>query len=98
MPEKLFGDEVRIRQIIVNLLTNAVKYTKEGAVIVWFGWERIDEDQALLKISVQDTGIGIRKEDMNRLFDLLNVWMKEKIVILKELALALRLQNIWLNL
>ena len=69
MPEKLFGDEVRIRQIIVNLLTNAVKYTKEGAVIVWFGWERIDEDQALLKISVQDTGIGIRKEDMDRLFD-----------------------------
>lgn len=69
MPDKLFGDEVRIRQIIVNLLTNAVKYTKEGAVIVWFGWERIDEDQALLKISVQDTGIGIRKEDMDRLFD-----------------------------
>lgn len=69
MPEKLYGDEVRIRQIIVNLLTNAVKYTKEGAVIVWFGWERIDEEQMLLKISVQDTGIGIRKEDMGRLFD-----------------------------
>lgn len=69
IPEKLYGDEVRIRQIIVNLLTNAVKYTQEGAVIVWFGWERIDEEQMLLKISVQDTGIGIHKEDIGRLFD-----------------------------
>lgn len=69
IPEKLYGDEVRIRQIIVNLLTNAVKYTQEGAVIVWFGWEKIDEEQMLLKISVQDTGIGIHKEDIGRLFD-----------------------------
>lgn len=69
IPGKLYGDEVRIRQIIVNLLTNAIKYTEKGSVTIRLDWERMKENRMLLKISVQDTGIGIRKEDISRLFD-----------------------------
>lgn len=68
IPRRLFGDEVRIRQIMVNLLTNAIKYTKEGSVTLSLNWERIEEKKLLLKISVEDTGIGIAKEDKERLF------------------------------
>ena len=68
MPSVLFGDEMRIRQIIMNLLSNACKYTREGQVKLAVGGEKKD-DVFLLKISVADTGIGIKEEDMNRLFD-----------------------------
>lgn len=68
IPDELYGDEVRIRQVMVNLLNNAVKYTRTGTV--WFRVEKeeIQEKQIMLKIAVQDTGIGIKEEDMGRLF------------------------------
>ncbi len=69
MPAFLYGDEVRIRQIIMNLLTNAVKYTKDGSVRLTFGCEEIDEDHITLIISVKDTGIGISEENQKYLFD-----------------------------
>lgn len=68
VPSVLFGDEMRIRQIIMNLLSNACKYTREGQVKLIVNGERKD-NFFLLKISVADTGIGIKEEDMNRLFD-----------------------------
>lgn len=68
IPKRLLGDEVRIRQIMVNLLTNAIKYTKEGSVKLSVKWERIEEKKMLLKISVEDTGIGITKENQEKLF------------------------------
>ena len=68
IPNNLFGDEVRIRQIIVNLLTNAIKYTEEGLVMLTADWESVDEENMYLIVSVKDTGIGIKKENMDLLF------------------------------
>ena len=69
IPAFLYGDEVRIRQIIMNLLTNAVKYTKDGSVRLIFGHEKIDEHNIRLIVSVKDTGIGISEENQKYLFD-----------------------------
>ena len=70
MPHLLHGDEVRIKQIITNILTNAAKYTEQGSVTFSVTYERIDgePDSILLKVSVKDTGIGIKPEDMSKLF------------------------------
>ena len=69
LPRVLYGDDVRMKQIVTNLLTNAVKYTPQGSVKLNITYERQSGDGLLLKISVQDTGIGIRKEDMGKLFE-----------------------------
>lgn len=68
IPRLLSGDETHIRQIIVNLLTNAVKYTNEGTVTITVGGER-SEGGYILDVSVKDTGIGIAKENLDTLFD-----------------------------
>lgn len=68
MPRRLLGDEIRIRQIMVNLLTNGIKYTESGTVSLFMDYEEIDEEQILLKIEVQDTGRGITEEDQKKLF------------------------------
>ena len=66
-PHLLFGDEIRIRQCALNLLTNAVKYTKTGSVTLTVGYEEVDTEKIRLKFTVADTGIGIKPEDMERL-------------------------------
>ncbi len=66
-PHLLFGDEIRVRQCALNLLTNAVKYTEKGSVTLTVGYEELDTDKILLKVSVSDTGIGLKPEDMERL-------------------------------
>ncbi len=68
IPRQLMGDRIRIQQIITNLVTNAVKFTKEGCVYLSIKYEKKSEKEILLKIFVQDTGIGIKKEDMGKLF------------------------------
>ena len=67
IPCGLIGDEVCIKQIIINLMTNAVKFTHSGAVTLSVS-HIVQEDSIILKISVEDTGIGITEEDLNRLF------------------------------
>ncbi|MCH5257811.1 MAG: response regulator [Lachnospiraceae bacterium] len=69
MPGTLYGDDVRVKQIIVNLLTNAVKYTPKGSVKLNASYENQVEDMITLIVSVQDTGIGIKEEDMGKLFE-----------------------------
>ena len=69
VPETLFGDEVRIKQILINLLNNAVKYTKEGSISLHMECETTDNENVLLKIVVSDTGIGIKPEALPFLFD-----------------------------
>ena len=69
LPDGLYGDEVRVRQVVTNLLTNAVKYTDAGSVRLSVRQgEAAGEERVDLVVSVQDTGIGIRREDMDRLF------------------------------
>ena len=68
IPHLLFGDEIRIKQCITNILSNAVKYTEEGGCTLNIGYEKADEDAIMLNVSVKDTGIGIKEEDMEKLF------------------------------
>ena len=68
-PVHLHGDDVRLRQIITNILTNAVKYTPEGKVTLAVSGKKVSSGAVQLYVSVKDTGIGIKEEDIGRLFD-----------------------------
>lgn len=68
MPRMLFGDELRIKQVILNILTNAVKYTEAGKVSFQMDYEKLDAERILLKVSVKDTGIGLKPEEKDKLF------------------------------
>ncbi|MCR5387814.1 MAG: response regulator, partial [Lachnospiraceae bacterium] len=69
LPKTLYGDEMRISQIIINLLNNAIKYTEKGKVGFEIGFKPGEnEKQILLCITVKDSGIGIKDEDMAKLF------------------------------
>ena len=68
-PCNLYGDDVRLHQIIINILTNAVKYTHEGSVTLRIRWKSAgDGKKILLIVSVEDTGIGISDENKEKLF------------------------------
>lgn len=67
LPTTLYGDSFRIKQIIVNFLTNSAKYTREGTITYRVSAE-VNGDSCNLKFTVKDTGIGIKKEDQSRLF------------------------------
>ncbi len=68
IPSRLKGDEIRIKQILNNLLSNAAKYTDTGKILFSTKSEKID-GQFCLVMSVEDTGIGIKEEDIDKLFD-----------------------------
>jgi signal transduction histidine kinase/CheY-like chemotaxis protein/HPt (histidine-containing phosphotransfer) domain-containing protein len=68
IPGKLCGDVVRVRQILLNLLSNAAKYTYKGHIIFTIDIEESGEESLTLKFEVTDTGVGIRHEDIEKLF------------------------------
>lgn len=68
MPSQLYGDEVRIKQILINVLNNAVKYTSEGSVTLSIQCEKQENGRAVITYSVKDTGMGIKKESIPYLF------------------------------
>lgn len=68
LPTNLIGDEVRIKQCVTNILSNAVKYTEKGTVTMSVTFKRIDDRNIKLRFSVADTGIGIKEEDLQKLY------------------------------
>lgn len=68
IPSQLYGDDVRIKQILTNILTNAVKYTREGSVTLRGKVVKREQDMVTIRYTVSDTGIGIKEEDLSKLF------------------------------
>lgn len=68
MPVKLFGDDGKIKQVVLNLLTNAVKYTQHGGFILIVSLNGRNDNMVDISFSVKDTGMGVKEEDMDKLF------------------------------
>ena len=68
IPRKLIGDCNRLKQVIINLANNAVKFTRQGQVVLSLGFQKIEKDLIKLNFAVEDTGIGIKKEDLPKIF------------------------------
>ncbi|MCR5088328.1 MAG: response regulator [Oscillospiraceae bacterium] len=69
LPNHFVGDDIRIKQILMNLLGNAVKFTHEGYILLWVRGAFTEGENYELRFEVRDSGIGIREEDMGKLFD-----------------------------
>jgi len=69
IPNDLYGDEVRVRQVLLNILTNALKYTKKGHFSFDITGERKSDDIYILTMKIKDTGIGMKPEDLKVLFN-----------------------------
>jgi len=77
IPTEYYGDEKKIRQVLLNILTNAVKYTNEGSVVLQLKCTKDGED-AILQYSVKDTGIGIKPEDIGKIYDAFSRFDEER--------------------
>ncbi|MBQ0041990.1 MAG: response regulator [Lachnospiraceae bacterium] len=77
IPDTLFGDEMRVKQIFMNILSNAAKYTDKGTIKLKIGWER-EGSTAYLKASISDTGQGISRDNLEKLFTRFNRMDLEK--------------------
>lgn len=69
LPALLYGDEVRIKQILINLLNNAVKFTNQGQITLIMRFSDMPNDRIRIVTTVADTGIGIKKEELNQIFE-----------------------------
>jgi len=97
-PKRLWGDDIRLKQIVTNLLTNAVKYTKEGSVVFSIDFEKKDDKHVLLNVAVKDTGSGIKKEDMDKLFSKFDRIGEEKNRHIEGTGLGLSITTRLLNM
>lgn len=70
MPQVLKGDALRIKQVMLNYASNAIKYTESGRIDISLGCEDMEDGKVMLTYAVEDTGQGIRKSDMNKLFQM----------------------------
>lgn len=89
MPTILCGDEVRIRQVLLNILSNASKYTKKGGITLSVKWRSVGEKQIELEASVIDTGIGIKQENMDKLFGAFDRVDEERVHAIEGTGLGL---------
>lgn len=64
----MLGDSLRLRQVLSNLISNAIKFTEHGDIVVRAMLEDLHDDRAQLRISVQDSGIGVTEQDQQQLF------------------------------
>lgn len=69
LPKRMYGDEGKIKQIVLNLLTNALKYTEKGGFALIVSMTGRENEECTLRFSVKDTGMGIKEEDMEKLFN-----------------------------
>lgn len=69
IPRLLYGDGLRVRQVIINIMNNAIKFTDKGSVTVTVEQKKREADRVQLFLSVRDTGQGIHEQDLSRLFD-----------------------------
>ncbi len=69
LPACLYGDNIRIRQILINLVGNAIKFTRSGCVSVKVSFEHVSGKKIMLNVAVEDTGIGIKEEDLKKIFE-----------------------------
>ena len=69
IPEQIVGDPGRVRQVVVNLIGNSIKFTQKGEVVLTVKQESQDADQVILHVSVRDTGIGIAAQNLTRIFE-----------------------------
>ncbi len=98
IPVKLFGDPIRVRGVLVNVLNNAVKYTRVGFVSLKGEPVEIDGDTAILRFLVSDSGIGIRQEDIGKLFDSFSQVDAKKNAGIEGTGLGLAIVRGFLNL
>lgn len=89
IPATLYGDYARVKQIVLNLLTNAVKYTNEGYISFTVECVNINKDLCRLIISVEDSGIGIRKDKIDKLFTKFERLDEEKNITIEGTGLGL---------
>lgn len=68
LPNKLYGDNIRTKQILLNLANNAAKFTMQGRIVLKIDYLKTASDQIELNVSVEDTGIGVKKGDLGKLF------------------------------
>jgi len=93
MPNELHGDIIKIRQILINLLTNAVKFTETGFISLNLSFETVSEKYINLIIRVSDSGKGIKKEDIDNLFDEFTQFDLEANKIIEGVGLGLAITN-----
>lgn len=98
LPEKLYGDELRIRQVLLNLLNNAVKYTEKGSVTFSVKGSFSTEHNISLIFTVSDTGKGIKKEDKDKLFATLQRLDERTDRTIEGTGLGLAISNNLINL
>ena len=89
LPKGLYGDDKKIKQVILNLLTNAVKYTESGGFMFKISAESFSGEYCDMRISVKDSGIGIKPEDMDRLFSRYERLDEEKNISIQGTGLGL---------
>ena len=98
IPKRLYGDEVRIKQIMINFITNAIKYTGEGKVTLKIDQKIATENNVDLVISVSDTGMGIKPEVMGTLFDAYTRVDQERNRNIEGTGLGLRITKMLVDL
>ena len=93
LPSLMYGDDLKVRQVVVNLLTNAIKYTPEGSVKLTVKLVDIADNEAKIYFSVKDTGIGIKPEDRDNLFKSFSRLDQEKNRSIEGTGLGLYIVN-----
>lgn len=97
-PNVLLGDEVRVRQVLLNILTNAIKYTIKGSVTMTLSYEKKEDKRLQLTFAIADTGIGIKEENIDRLFDKFDRVDEEQVHTIEGTGLGLSIVDRLLKL